>query len=233
MTEDDPEEYGTIYTTTALKSDTRLFISHHEGGRTIKDTIELFNDIESRRKLTSSIPIFTSDNWNAFEEGILNIYSTLVQPPYKGIGRKPCPIRIPFQSLKYAQVCKKRVKGRVVEVIQKVIFGDPEEVSQLLGAESGGKINTAYIERFNLTIRNSLARFIRKTMNFSKDLNMHTRAIDFLQAWYNFIKPHKSLRIRVNEGNRKWKKRTPAMAEGLTDHIWRLEELFEFRIPVQ
>ena len=39
---------------------------------------------------------------------------------------------------------------------------------KLLGADSGGSINTAYIERLNLTIRNSLARFVRKTMNSSK-----------------------------------------------------------------
>jgi IS1 family transposase len=79
-------------------------------------------------------------------------------------------------------VCKRREKGRVVEVVQRIVFGDPKEVMGLLGADAGGKINTAYIERFNLTIRNSLARFIRRGMNSSKDLQMHSRAIDFFQA---------------------------------------------------
>jgi len=90
---------------------------------------------------------------------------------------------------------------------------------QLLGIDSGGKINTAYIERLNLTIRNSLARFIRKSMNCSKVLGRHTHALDFFQAWYNFVKPHKSLRLRVDQGRKKWTKRTPAMAERLTDHV--------------
>jgi hypothetical protein len=102
-----------------------------------------------------------------------------------------------------------------------------------LGADAGGKINTAYIERFNLTIRNSLARFIRRGMNSSKDLQMHSRAIDFFQAWYNFVKPHHSLRLEVNMVRKKRMQRTPAMAEGITDHVWSLKELLKFRVPIQ
>ena len=140
---------------------------------------------------------------------------------------------LPYPNLKYAQVCKRREKGRVVEVVQRIVFGDPKEVMGLLGADAGGKINTAYIERFNLTIRNSLARFIRRGMNSSKDLQMHSRAIDFFQAWYNFVKPHHSLRLEVNLGRKKWMQRTPAMAEGITDHVWSLKELLKFRVPIQ
>ena len=69
-------------------------------------------------------------------------------------------------------------------------------------------------------------------MNFSKNSDMHSLTIDFLQAWYNFVKTHKSLRVSVKEGNKKWIKRTPAIAHGLTDHIWTLKELFTFKIPI-
>ena len=136
-------------------------------------------------------------------------------------------------NLKYAKVCKKRKNGRIIEVVQRIVYGDPIEVMKLLGVDSGGKINTAYIERLNLTIRNSLARFVRKSMNCSKILGRHTHAMNFFQAWYNFVKPHKSLRIRVDLGRKKWMKRTPAMAEGLTDHVWTIKELMTFRIPIQ
>ncbi|MCG7849197.1 MAG: transposase, partial [ANME-2 cluster archaeon] len=104
---------------------------------------------------------------------------------------------------------------------------------RLFGADSGGCINTSYIERINLTIRNSLAGFIRQGMNYSKDAMMHSRAIDLFQAWYNFVKPHKSLRLKVNCGNKRWLQRTPAVAQKLTDHIWTLKELLTFRVPVQ
>jgi hypothetical protein len=216
-----------------MKPETRLWLSHHEGGRTSDDAIELFNDIEKRRSLDSPIPVFTSDNWDAFEEGLINVYSTIERPPYKGIGRRPLPVLIPLEDLKYAIVIKKREKGRVIEVVQEVVLGDPSEVLALLGADKGGKINTAYIERLNLTIRNSLARFIRRTMNSSKDVKMHSRALDFIQGGYNFVKPHRSLRVPDKEGNRKWRQRTSAMAEGITNHIWTLEELLSFRIPSQ
>jgi hypothetical protein len=135
--------------------------------------------------------------------------------------------------LKYAKVCKKRKNGRIIEVIQRIVYGDPVEVMRLLGVDSGGKINTAYIERINLTIRNSLARFVRKSMNCSKILRRHTHALDFFQAWYNFVKPHKSLRLEVNQGRKRWMQRTPAMAEGLVDHVWTIKELMTFRVPIQ
>jgi hypothetical protein len=231
--DNDSDEYGDVYTLTAMKTDTRLFISHHEGGRTTEDAIDLFQDVERRRSIQSPIPVFTSDNWDSFEEGLVNVYGFLETPTYQGIGRKPLPVLIPYSNLKYAQVCKRKEMGRIIEVVQRVVFGDPEEVLRLLGAESGGKINTAYIERFNLTIRNSLARFIRKGMNCSKLLLPHSYAIDFFQAWYNFVKPHQSLRIEVNLGRKRWMQRTPAMAEGITDHVWSLKELLTFRVPIQ
>jgi hypothetical protein len=208
-------------------------LSHYEGKRTAEDCIKLFTDIEKRRAIDSPIPVFTSDNWDPFEEGLLNVYGFLETPPYCGVGRKPDPVLVPYPNLKYAKVCKKRKNGRLIEVVQHIVYGDPGEVMQLLGVDSGGKINTAYVERLNLTIRNSLARFVRKSMNCSKILGRHIYALDFFQAWYNFVKPHKSLRLEVNQGNKRWMQRTPAMAEGLVDHIWTIRELMTFRVPFQ
>ena len=82
-------------------------------------------------------------------------------------------------------------------------FEDPDEVMEALDVDSGGKTNTAYIERLNLTIRNSLARFVRRCTNCSKDLKIHSLAIDFFRAWYNLVKPHQSLRLETNEGRKK------------------------------
>jgi len=212
VTDNDPDEYGDFYTLTAMESNTKLFISHHEGGRSTDDATELFNNLEGKRLNTSPIPLFTSVDWDPFELALLNIYGSLEQPPYCGIGRKPHPILVPPEDLRYAQVIKKIAKGQVVEELRRVVFGDADEILRLFGADSGGCINTAHIERINLTIRNSLARFIRKGMNFSKSALMHSRAIDFFQAWYNFVKPHKSLRLMINSGNKRWLQRTLAVA---------------------
>ena len=216
-----------------MKPGIRVFLSHIEGTRTTEDYTALFSDIEQKRRLQSLLPVFTSDNWDPIKDSLLRVYGVIEQPPYKERGRKPLPRLVPPCDLRYAQVCKKRKKGRVVEVVQRVVFGDPEAVMHLLGADGGGTINTAYVERLNLTFRNSLARFIRRTMNFSKEMQMHSHAINFFQAWYNLVKPHQSLRVRVDDGIRKWKQRTPLMAEGLADHVWTLEELLTFKVPVQ
>jgi hypothetical protein len=97
-------------------------------------------------------------------------------------------------------------------VIQRIIYGDPGDVMRLLGVDSGGKINTAYVERLNLTIRNSLARFVRKSMNCSKISGRHTHALDFFQAWYNFVShiSHFGEELIMKE---KWMQRTPMMAK--------------------
>ncbi|MDY0388212.1 MAG: IS1 family transposase, partial [Methanolobus sp.] len=162
-----------------------------------------------------------------------NVYGQIELPQYKGIGRKPLPKLMPVKDLKYIKVYKKRVKGYVVSTVNRVVFGDQDEIFEMLGACSEDYIGTSYIERINLTIRTSLARFIRRGVNFSKTMKMHQRSLDLFQAWYNFIKPHDSLKVKVDSQNRKCLQRTPAMAEKITDHVWTLKELLTFRTPVQ
>ena len=116
---------------------------------------------------------------------------------------KTLPKLVLLEDLKYVKVLKKKVKGYVVEMIQHIIFGDPNEIFETLEVNLDVYIGTSYVEKINLTIRTSLARFIRKGMNFSKTLKMHQKAFDFFQAWYKFIKPHKSLKLKINSGNKK------------------------------
>ena len=80
-----------MYSLTAIKSDTRLFLFHHEGKRSTEDAIDLFNGVEKMRSASSPIPVFTSDDWDAFEERLINVYGKIELPQYKGIGRKPLP----------------------------------------------------------------------------------------------------------------------------------------------
>jgi IS1 family transposase len=74
-------------------------------------------------------------------------------------------------------------------------------------------ISTSYVERQNLTMRMSMRRFTRLTNGFSKKVHNHAMAIALHFAHYNFCRIHQSLRI------------TPAMAAGVADHVWELEEL--------
>jgi hypothetical protein len=100
-----------------------------------------------------------------------------------------------------------------------VVYGDPKETRDLLG------LNTAYVERTNLTSRQMNGRMVRKTLSFSKDEEM-LRASCAWEDWvYNLTRPIKSLHVEINGQQRKWQARSAAMAAGLTDHIWTIDEL--------
>ena len=109
----------------------------------------------------------------------------------------------------------------MVRVTSKVIYGDPEEVKKVLGE------HTAYVERTNLTSRQMNGRLVRKTLSFSKELRLLKAASTLEDALYNFTRPVKSLRIEQvdRSTSARWHQRTPAMAAGLTDHIWTVKEL--------
>jgi len=60
----------------------------------------------------------------------------------------------------------------------------------------------------------------QQTLAFSKHIDCYRAATVWEDAYYNLIRPHKSLAQRVSNGRQKWRKQTPAMAAELTDHIW-------------
>ena len=111
-------------------------------------------------------------------------------------------------------------RGRFQGTNLRVVFGTRSEVVALLGT------STAYIERSHLTSRLFNGRQVRKTLAFSKDILAYRASAIWEDGYYNLVRPHKSLRLPLqNEPLRKWLPRTPAMAAGLTDHIWTVKEL--------
>ena len=104
----------------------------------------------------------------------------------------------------------------------KTIYGDQREVLEKL---SGG--STSYVERTNLTSRHMNGSLVRKTLGYSKELKMLRASSIWEDTVYNLGRALKTLRVESPEsdGNRRWIRRSPAMAAGLTDHIWEIEEL--------
>jgi len=242
MSSYDPNDVGDVYSLTAISAESRLLICHHEGGRTIEDAAALIKDLEQKRAPGTPLPVFVSDDWDPFSNALLEVYGIKETPEYKGVGRKPNPVLVPPPDLKYAQIVKNKENNEVIGIFERIVYGDSKKVLEMLCPTSKGHIQTSYVERMNLTFRNHLARFIRETMNFSKDRQIHIGAIDFFQAWYNFVKPHDSLKIEINldmeevrfsTNPKKWILQTPAMVELITDHIWTMIELMTWRVPLQ
>lgn len=167
-------------------------------------------------------PLFTSDQIGHLEEALLRVYGRWETPKYQGRGRPPKPRLAPPPGLVYVQLVKERKDDRVVRVHKRVVFGE----------ERPDQANTSYVERNNLTVRQSIARFVRKTLSFSKRRERHRGHISLYKAWYNFVKTHKALRVELERSGRgRWRKRTPAMAAGITDHVWTMEELMTYKVP--
>jgi len=91
------------------------------------------------------------------------------------------------------------------------------EAKVVTGKPDAAHISTSFAERQNLSMRMSMRRFTRLTNAFSKKLGNHMYAIALYFMHYNFCRAHKSLSTPYP--------RTPAMAAGLTDHTWTIEEL--------
>ena len=92
-----------------------------------------------------------------------------------------------------------------------------EEVRIVAGDPDPSKISTSYVERQNLTMRMGMRRFTRLTNGFSKKLTNHAAAVSLHFFYMNWGRPHKTLANPYP--------RTPAMAAGLSDHIWTCEEI--------
>jgi hypothetical protein len=96
-------------------------------------------------------------------------------------------------------------------------YGPPRvthaERTAIAGNPDPDHISTSYVERQNLTMRMSMRRFTRLTNAFSKKVENLRAAVALHFAHYNFVRIHNSLRV------------TPAMAAGVTDHVWTMEDL--------
>lgn len=187
------------------------------------------------------VPLFLSDQWSAYASALLTHFGHWVPVPRRHrLGRSPKPRLQPLPDLHYAQVVKKREKGRVVSVSHRIVYGSLEVVQAVLKDGGVGQIiNTSFIERLNLTIRQHVAALARKVIQLAKTESGLEHQLTLSQGYYNFCLPHAALRVRLpqpqaTKGNgsaKKWQPRTPAVAANITHRIWKLEELLLFRAP--
>ena len=233
------ETYGDAWVWVAFAPPWRLVLAFVVGQRTQESADLLLKRVVC--VTDDHIPFFTSDQLPEYREALLNTYGIWHQPQRQGDrGRYPKPLLIPPPGLLYAQVVKVREHGRVVEVNSKVVFGDPAAITEKLASlPTSAAINTSFVERHNLTQRQSNRRLTRRTNGFSKELTWFERQLWLSLAYYHLVLPHHSLRQRLptveptrGAGSRRhWQPVTPAMAAGMTDHVWTTTELLSYRVP--
>ena len=233
------ETYGNAWVWLAFAPVWRLIVAFVVGKRTQESADQLLDWVQS--VADAHIPFFTSAKLPEYANALLHTYGTWYQPERQGSrGRYPHPRRVPLPGLVYAQVVKVREGSHVTEVKTKVVFGEPETVAARLAASPVSEtINTSFVERDNLTQRQSNRRLTRRTNGFSKDISWFEKQLWLSTAYYHLVFPHLILRkplatpepTRGTGTPKRWTPVTPAIAAGPTDHVWTTAELLSYRVP--
>lgn len=227
--DDDPldAEQGDNWDHVALDPEHRLVVSVVPGKRTEENVHELVQDFQQRTD-GRLLNLMTSDEYPAYAGAILEAYGVVQEPPRTGRpGRPRKAKKVVPKELLYATVHKDKEQGRVKSVTRRIVFGTAEMLALALAMSLVSQtVNTAFVERHNGTDRNRNRRKVRKTYGFSKDWQVHEAMTYFTIYSYNFCWPVRTLRVKV--GEKEYQKRSPAMAAGLADHVWSIQEWVNF-----
>jgi IS1 family transposase len=223
---------------TAIDPETKLLVCVRAGERTLTMAQAVVHQV-TQLLAPGCVPLFLSDGYAHYLTAIVSHFGCWVQPPRRqATGPAPKPRWMPLPELLYAQVVKTMRRRRIVEVKHRVVLGTKAAVDQVLCA-CGWQINTAIVERLNLSLRQRVAAIRRRSASSCHSETGLTQPLILFQTYHNFVLPHASLRLPIadpigtnGKGSAKlWQPRTPAMAAGLTDHIWSLREVLLFRVP--
>lgn len=186
---------GSVWTWTALDADSKLMVSYFVGDRDARTACRFMQDVASR--LDSRVQL-TTDGHHAYVEAVSLAFDAEVD--YAMLIKKYGPG--PVDAGRYSPPV-------VTDIEPRPIFGSPDL----------DLVSTSYVERANLTMRMNMRRFTRLTNAFSKRVEMHEHAVALHFMHYNFCRAHETLT------RERGAKTTPAMAAGVADHIWTLDEV--------
>jgi hypothetical protein len=223
-TNPDDDHRGDYWDHVAFDPEHKLVLVVVPGARTEGNAREVVAEVKPR--VGGRHPgLITSDEYPVYAGAIEETFSEPIPAPP---GRKPGRPRIIPESrlpddLVYATVHKHRENSRVIAVAQGLIFGRPETLEDVPGeSAASGRVDTSFIERQNGTDRGRNARRARKTYRFSKDWQVHEAMTYSTLYSCNSCWCARTLRVKAEDG--RWRERSPALAAGLTDHVWTWKE---------
>jgi IS1 family transposase len=223
---------------TAMDPESKLLLVIDVGTRTLAMAQRVVHQV-AQVLAPGCVPLFLTDGLKDYGTALLAHFGSWMQPERRqDKGPRPKPRWMPLPQLLYAQVAKSYRRRRLAGVKYRVVFGTWQRVEQVLSA-CGWQINTAFVERLNLDLRQRVAAVGRRVNTLCQGEDGLQHQLVLFQSYHNFVLPHASLRqpLLVPEpangrGSAKvWQACTPAMAAGLTDHVWSLREVLLFRVP--
>src|SRR5256714_4664893 len=206
---------GIMWMGLALLVESRLWIAgvvQHSRDRSLAD--RLLHQVRACAHSVSQVLVCV-DGWGAYPKAIMRAFREKVQTT-GGKGR--CCLQV-WPHLLIGQVIKKQHKHRTVEVKRTLLRGAESALQACLHDSQGGKqINTSFIERFNATMRERLAALTRRCRHASQRLEAVQWGMYLIGCTSNLCWIHQQLG------------RTPAMAAGLTDHVWSVKEVLCYKV---
>ncbi len=175
------------------------------------------------------VPVFTSDGLNLYFYALTAHFGQWVDH----VGQRSRQWQVATRLI-YGQVKKVYRRRKVVRVTQQMRCGTRAELRTALRRRGlSGRLNTAFVERVNLTLRQSVAALVRRTWSTAREAPQLLAQLEWWRAYYHFARPHTSLRVALSQprergGQRlpqRYRQRTPAMAAGLTQRRWTVMEL--------
>ena len=220
---------GIVWMAMALQVNTRLWlggvVGEHRDRKLIMALLQKVKACALCRPL-----LFCTDGFCAYVGAIRDVFRTPVRT-----GKVGRPLLRPWDDLCIAQVIKQHAQKRVVGIKRRLVQGIATQVEALLQrTQGGGQINVAYIERINATFRAHLSHLVRRGRALARRTDALHPAMYLIGTVYNFCAYHTSLRVAIHlpSNRRRWARRTPAIAAGITDHRWTVEELLSFQVPL-
>ena len=204
------------------------------GPRTLDMAMGVVHEL-CERMPSGCTPIFSSDGLKLYFYALTTHFGHWVLP--EGVDKLIWEIAAGFI---YAQVKKIHRLRKLVKVEHLMLCGEREKLTTGLKALGlSGKINTAFVERLNLTIRQGVSFLVRRTWGtaqFTSELELH---LQWWRGYYHFVRYHESLRVQFSQpiqGHgkqppRRYRSRTPAMAARLTSRRWTVLELISYPLP--
>ena len=182
----------------AIEVWSRLWTSTVVGRRSYRSTLALVRDVATRMKFLAC-PLIVTDGFE--------FYGTVIR-------------RVFGPAALYAQVIKTRRHDRVVRVDRRAVIGATWRFDDALAhSEDSSTVNTSFIERLNLTIRQSSAYLSRRTLSHARSTDTLAAHLELLRCYYNFVRPHGALKFGRET-------RTPAMQAGLATRRLTLRDIF-------
>jgi hypothetical protein len=216
------KKVGQTWTHIALEVKSRFALEMRVGPRNLWMATALV--VSVAMVCPGSLPLFLIDDHRPYRTALLQVFGQIKHRRRRQRrGRKRQPALKAPPGLLVGVVQKVRdSKGHLKKVARKGLFGTARQIEARIRKLGIGRvINTSHLERFNGTIRSRQSRLTRRTRQISKRCDLLQDALWIFRDVYNWIKVHGSLRGL-----------TPAMALGLSDHVWSIWEYVYYPVHV-